>query len=283
MPTYQADAVVLRRLDYGEADRILTLLTREHGKLSAIAKGSRRSKARLTSSLDLFARSTMMLAKGRNLDVVAQAQRRGDVRHIAGDLHRTAYACMVAEVADKVLEERHPVDDVFDLIVATIERLNTVDRSPRADSAWFVMRILDLLGYQPQLFDCAGCGGALPEAAGWFSPLLGGVLCRRCGAHDQAGSPVSVNGLKVLRLMAAGDGTLYDRLKLTPQLLHEIEDALEAQLEYHLDRRLKSLEFIRGIRPPHVLRLQLAVERPDVSPPPLAGEGQGGGSGAAAG
>ena len=248
MPTYQADAVVLRRLDYGEADRILTLLTREHGKLSAIAKGSRRSKARLTSSLDLFARSTMMLAKGRNLDVVAQAQRRGDVRHIAGDLHRTAYACMVAEVADKVLEERHPVDDVFDLIVATIERLNTVDRSPRADSAWFVMRILDLLGYQPQLFDCAGCGEALPEAAGWFSPLLGGVLCRRCGAHDQAGSPVSVNGLKVLRLMAAGDGTLYDRLKLTPQLLHEIEDALEAQLEYHLDRRLKSLEFIRGIR-----------------------------------
>ena len=248
MPTYQADAVVLRRLDYGEADRILTLLTREHGKLAAIAKGSRRAKARSGSSLDLFARSQMMLAKGRNLDVVAQAEGRGDVRHISGDLHRTAYACLVAEVADKVLEERHPVDDVFELVVSSIERLNAPERSPRAESAWFLMRILDLLGYQPQLLDCAGCNEALPEAAGWFSPLLGGLLCARCGAHDQAGSPVSVNGLKVLRVMAAGDDVLYQRLRLSLELLHEIEAALEAQLEYHLDRRLKSLEFIRSIR-----------------------------------
>src|SRR2546430_8571736 len=145
MPTYQADAVVLRRLDYGEADRILTLLTREHGKLAAIAKGSRRAKARSGNSLDRFARSRMMLAKGRNLDVVAQVERRGDVRNISGDLHRTAYACLVAEVADKVLEERHPVDDVFELVVVSIERLNTPERSARVESAWFVMRILDLL------------------------------------------------------------------------------------------------------------------------------------------
>lgn len=248
MPTYQADAVVLRRLDYGEADRILTLLTREHGKLSAIAKGSRRAKARAANGLDLFAHSQVMLAKGHNLDVVAQAERRGDVRHISGDLHRTAYACLVAEVADKVLEERHPVDDVFDLVVATIERLNAPARSPRAESAWFVMRILELLGYQPQLADCAGCNQALPEAASWFSPLLGGLLCARCGGREQAGSPVSVSSLKVLRVMAAGDAALYDRLRLTPLLLSEIEAALEAQLEYHLDRHLKSLEFIRGIR-----------------------------------
>ena len=110
------------------------------------------------------------------------------------------------------------------------------------------MRILDLLGYQPQLFDCAGCGEALPEAASWFSPLLGGMLCRKCGAHSQAGSPVSVNGLKILRLMAAGDRSLYDRVRLSVELLRELEGALEAQLEYHLDRRLKSLDFIRGIR-----------------------------------
>ena len=76
MPTYQADAIVLRRLDYGEADRIVTLLTREHGKLAAIAKGARRGKSRVSGSLDLFERSTMMLAKGRNLDVVAQVAAR---------------------------------------------------------------------------------------------------------------------------------------------------------------------------------------------------------------
>lgn len=247
MPTYQADAIVLRRLDYGEADRILTLLTREHGKLAAIAKGARKSRAR-ASSLDLFGRSRMMLAKGHNLDVVAQVDRRGDVRNIAGDLERTAYASLLSEVVDKVLEDRHPVDDIFDLVVQTLERLNTPQRSPRADGAWFLMRILELLGYQPQLQECPGCGEGLPEARCWFSPLLGGVLCARCGAHDQAGSGLSVNALKVLRIMAAGDAELYDRLRLLPELLREIEAALEAQLEYHLDRQLRSLEFLRSIR-----------------------------------
>lgn len=248
MPTYQADAIVLRRLDYGESDRILTLLTREEGKLAAIAKGARKGKAKASGSLDLFARSRMMLARGRNLDVVAQVERRGDVRHIAGDLQRTAYACLVAEVIDKVLEDRHPVDDVFDLVVTTLDRLNETVRAPRADSAWFLMRILELLGYQPQLDACAACGRSLPEASGWFSPLLGGVLCATCGAHDQAGSPLSVNALKVLRLMAAADGELYDRLRLDLALLREIEQALESQLEYHLDRHLRSLEFLRSIR-----------------------------------
>jgi len=248
MPTYQADAVVLRRLQYGEADRILTLLTREYGKLGAIAKGARRARARSGSSLDLFSHSQMMLAKGRNLDVVAQVERRGDARHITGDLQRTAYASLVAEVVDKVLEERHPVDEIFDLVVTTLERLNMPQRSSRADAAWFVMRMLECLGYQPQLYACAGCGQPVPEADSWFSPLLGGLLCASCGSHGQSGSPVSLNGVKVLRVMAAGDATLYDRLKLAAPLLHEVEQALEEQLEYHLDRRLKSLEFIRSIR-----------------------------------
>ncbi len=74
------------------------------------------------------------------------------------------------------------------------------------------------------------------------------MLCSKCGSHDQAGSPVSVNGLKVMRVMAAGDETLYDRLRLSPELLDEVEQALEALLEYHLDRRLKSVEFIRDLR-----------------------------------
>lgn len=248
MPTYQADAIVLRRLDYGEADRIVTLLTREHGKLAVIAKGVRRQKAKAAGSLDLFARSRMMLAKGRNLDVVAQVERRGDVRHISGDLERTAYAGLVSEVVDKVLEERHPVDDIFDLVVQTLDRLNAPSRLPRADAAWFLMRILEQLGYQPQLQDCPGCGQPLPDDTAWFSPLLGGVLCPGCGSHAQSGSPLSVTSLKVLRVMAADDGALFDRLKLTSEVLDQVEQALQSQLEYHLDRRLKSLDFIRSIR-----------------------------------
>ena len=247
VPTYQTEAVVLRRLDYGEADRILTLLTRERGKLAAIAKGVRRRPGRL-GGLDLFAHSQMLLARGRNLDVVAQVQGRGDARHIQGDLQRTAYASLVAEVVDKVLEDRHPMDDVFDLVVATLNQLNVPERSPRADAAWFLMRMLDLLGYLPQLLSCPTCDQPLPEASGWFSARLGGVVCGRCAGQLDDASPVSVTALKVLRLMAAGDAALFSRLKLTDAMLRELEQVLETQLEYHLDRHLRSLDVIRSLR-----------------------------------
>src|SRR5258708_33918637 len=116
----------------------------------------------------------MMLAKGRNLDVVAQVERRGDVRNIAGDLWRTAYACLVSEIADKVLEDRHPVDDVFELVAGTPDRLTASQRSPRADTPWFVMRMLDLLGDAPEFLDCAGCSKPLPRPVAWLTQLTAG-------------------------------------------------------------------------------------------------------------
>src|SRR3989442_14714462 len=104
MPTYPADAVVLRRLDYGEADRILTLLTREHGKLAVIAKGSRRTKARLGNGLGLFTRPQMLAAKGRYLDVVSPGERRGDGPDISRELPMTACGLPVAAAAGKAVE-----------------------------------------------------------------------------------------------------------------------------------------------------------------------------------
>lgn len=239
---------MLRRLDYGEADRILTLLTRSHGKLRAIAKGVRRPRSRAAAHLDLFVHSRMLLARGRNLDVVAQCERLHDAGHIAGDLIRTAYASLVAEVVDKVLEERHPVADVFELVADSLQRLDRPDGDPRVEAGYFLMRMLNLLGYAPQLQQCVHCEQGLPEAPARFSPLLGGILCPACNRFDAGASPISVNALKVLRVMAAEDEALFARLRLSGDVLRELELALEQQLEYHLDRRLKSLEFLQLLR-----------------------------------
>lgn len=250
MPTYATEAIVLRRLDYGEADRILTLLTRSQGKVRAIAKGVRRPRSRSAAHLDLFVHSRMLLARGRNLDVVTQCERVHDAGHIAGDLVRTAYASLIAEVVDKVLEERHPVADVFELVANSLQRLNHPEADPRAEAGYFLMRILNLLGYAPQLQQCVHCEQALPEEPTRFSPLLGGVLCPACNRFDGGASPISVNTLKVLRVMASQDDGLFARLRLSGDVLRELELALEQQLEYHLDRRLKSLEFLQTIRGP---------------------------------
>ncbi len=236
--------MVLRKLDYGEADRIYTLLTAEHGKVGAIAKGVRRTSSRLASALELFAEIDVQLARGRNLDVVVQAVRVPAPR-LEASVDRMAHAALIAELADRVSEERHPMDGLFPLTAGALREL-AVEADPRRASAWFMAAALDLLGYAPQLHACASCQRPLPAAPAGFSAAAGGFLCADCappGMH-----PVPLAALKVLRVMASGDAELYRRLRLDGLLVGEVERVLEAQLEYHLDRQLKSLRFLRQMR-----------------------------------
>ena len=260
---------MLRKLDYGEADRIFTLLTRTHGKVGAIAKGVRRPESKLGPSLELYGHVDVLLARGRgDLDVVAQVQRLPGTR-IAGEVERMSHAALIAELAERVCEDRHPVDGVYELTVTALEELAR-ESDPRRASAYFLMSALDLLGYAPQLSVCASCEKPLPAKPAAFSPSAGGFVCDR----DDLGMPTtSLAAIKVLRLMAAGDLQTYRRLKLDDALMNEIEHVVTTQLEHHLDRRLKSLQFLHSMYPPPALR-----EGPGIPLPP-AGEGQGEGLG----
>jgi DNA repair protein RecO (recombination protein O) len=235
---------VLRKVDYGEADRIFTLLTREHGKVGAIAKGVRRSASRLAPVLELFSQIDVQLASGRNLDVITEVVRLPGPR-IEADVERTAHASLITELADRVGDERHPVEGIFELTVLALNELAR-EAEPRRASAFFMMAALDLLGYAPQLRACASCERPLPEAPAAFSPPAGGFLCPDCS--EPAMHVVPVQALKVLRVMSSSGIELYRRLKLDERLMGEVELVLEAQLECHLDRQLKSLRFLRQMR-----------------------------------
>jgi DNA repair protein RecO (recombination protein O) len=237
--------VVLRKLDYGEADRIFTLLTRTHGKVGAIAKGVRRPSSKLGPSLELYGHVDVLLAKGRGeLDVVAQVQRVPGYR-IEGDVERMSHAALIAELAERVCEDRHPVDGVYELAVMALDELSR-ETDPRRASAYFLMAALDLLGYAPQLAACVSCERPLPAKPAAFSAEAGGFLCERCALPAMPLVPLAA--IKVLRLMASGDLETYRRLKLEDALMASIEGVLTAQLEHHLDRRLKSLSFLHSMR-----------------------------------
>jgi DNA repair protein RecO (recombination protein O) len=204
----------------------------------------RRPTSRLASALDLFSRVDVQLARGRNLDVVAQVMRLPGPR-LAPEPERTAHAALVAELADRVTEDRHPMDGAYELTVAALEELAR-EPQPRRATAWFLTAALGFLGFAPQLDSCASCGRPLPAAAAAFSAPAGGFLCGDCTLPGMA--PVSVQALKVLRLMGSGDIALYRRLRLGDELLGEVERVLEGQLEHHLDRQLRSLKFLRLMR-----------------------------------
>lgn len=213
--------------------------------MGAIAKGVRKPASRLASTLELYARIDVQLAEGRSLDVITQAVRAAGAR-LAADVERTAHAALIAEVADRVSEDRHPLEGMFELAVLALDDLAR-ESEPRRASAYFIAQALELLGWAPNLSTCLVCDSPLAGPAA-FSPAAGGLAC----ADDRAPGMLEVApaALKVLRVMAAGDIHLYRRLKLEGGLLDQVEEVLESQLEHHLDRRLKSLQFLRRFRTP---------------------------------
>ena len=247
MPTYLTEGVVLRRIDYGEADRILTVLTREHGKIGVIARGVRKAGSRLAAHTDLFARSRMQLARGRgDLDVLTQAETMGSTTPLS-DARRAACASVCAELADRVLESNHPDEETYELVVTALSDCTDDERDPRAALVWLTRRMIDRLGYAPQLRECASCATALPETSAWFSAPAGGLLCDRCSTADQGAVECSVRVIKVLRVAAAADAGLYRRLRLDEQSLVTLEAVAERELAQHLERQLRSLAVLRAI------------------------------------
>jgi DNA repair protein RecO (recombination protein O) len=194
--------------------------------------------------LDVFSVIEVMLARGRNLDVITQVERVPGPR-LGADVGLTAHAGLIAEVADRVCSDRHPMEGVFELTAAALESL-AVEGDGRRVSAYFLGRALDLFGYAVQVDVCASCDRKLEAEPSPFSAAAGGVLCPSCALP---GMPLtSVAALKVLKVVTSGDAALYARLKLSEQLLVEVEDVLEAQIEHHLEGRLKSLTFLRQMR-----------------------------------
>jgi DNA repair protein RecO (recombination protein O) len=257
MPTYTDEGIVLRRVDYGETDRILTVLTREHGKIGVIARGARRPLSHLASRTDLFVRSRMQLAKGRGeLDVLTQAQPLA-APAIAHDARRAACAALCAELTDRVLETHHADTEIYSLVAGALRACADPARDPRAAVVWFARRMIDRLGYAPQLHDCASCTRRLPAQPAQFSVTAGGLLCRTCAVHDPGAIESSVRVIKVLRTAASGDAELWTRLRIDVATLGVLELIVERELEQHLDRRLKSFDVLRAIEGLGEVGLQL--------------------------
>lgn len=244
MATYVDRGIVLRRIEHGEADRILTVLTRGHGKVGVIARGARRLHSRYGGLIELFAELDLELARGRNLDVLVQAAVvPGPV--LAGDLDRTAYAGLVAEVADAVTEDRHPLEGLYDLTRAALVGLGVED-DPRLAVIEFLARILDFMGWGLQVDVCVQCGRPLRPEPAAFQAHSGGFLCSSCVLGEP--EVIGVTALKVLRILFAGDPALFRRLRLDAATLADLERVLEIHLEWQLERRLRSLHFLRQVR-----------------------------------
>lgn len=260
MPThariYSTEAIVLRRTDFGEADRILTLFTPAYGKVRAIAKGARRTTSRLAGHLELFTRTQLLLATGRELDVVTQAEGRERLDRLRDDRWHATAAFYAAELVDRFLEDADPHPRLYALFTRTLRLLEEgaggVQTGVQAGiplRGWMALRyfelhLLDELGYRPALHTCAGCDTPLRPEENGYSAELGGALCPACARYAQR--RLSLQALKVLRLLQTTEWEALPRLRLEDELRGEVEAVLQGTLRYHLDRDLKSWAFLHA-------------------------------------
>ncbi|HEU5367203.1 MAG TPA: DNA repair protein RecO [Ktedonobacterales bacterium] len=256
---YTTDALILKRMDYGEADRILTLFTPGRGKIKAIAKGARRTTSRIAGHVELFTRSQLQLSAGRDLEIVTQGESREHFPHLRAGLWHATTAFYLAELIDKFTDEHNEYAGLYTLLIESLRRLDE-DAARTAGQAaisyrsrawqmlrYFEIQLLDDLGYRPSLHECAACGSTLQPVENGFNATLGGVLCPNCSRYSQR--PISLASLKVLRLLQTTPWEHLPRLRLDSSQQNEIEYLLQALIRFHLERDLKSWDFLRHIQP----------------------------------
>lgn len=243
---YRTEAVVLRRQELGEADRLLTIYTPGYGKLRVVAKGVRRPRSRKAGHLELFSRGDLLLARGHDLDVVTQAEAVDLFPGLRDDLVRLGHAAYAVEVLDcfAVTEENRPL---YRLLVETLGRLSE-GADPAVVVRHYELRLLEQVGYRPELFRCVGCGREIrPENQSW-SAREGGVLCPQCGPGRRDARPISLGGLKVLRYYQRNSFDQVAEISVSRAVQAELETLMEGYLTHVLERRLKTPDFIQRVR-----------------------------------
>jgi len=245
----RVDAVVLRHSDWGEADRLLVLYTREQGKLRAIAKGLRKIQSRKAGHLEPFTRAAIMLAKGHDLWIVTQAEAIDLFQPLRENLQKMGLAAYVVELLDRFTYEEGQNWQLYKLLIETLERLVKAE-DDYVPVKYYEMRLLDLLGYRPLLFECAACGEAVTARDQYFSADMGGVLCPKCAGRGQSRRPVSVETLRFLRHFQRSDYKEASRADPPAVIRHEIDALQNYYLTYLLERNLNSPEFLKQIRKP---------------------------------
>ncbi|WP_159502067.1 DNA repair protein RecO [Microbacterium sp. 18062] len=238
MPTYRDEVVVLRTHKLGEADRIVTMLGRRHGKIRAVAKGVRRTSSKLGSRLEPFMVADVQLYAGRSLDIVQQAESLGTYgAEIVADYDRYTAASAMVETADR-LGDADASASHYLLLVGGLRALSLAAHAPRSILDSYLLRAMALSGWAPGLEDCARCSAPGPHRS--FVAQVGGMVCANCAPAGSA--RVDENTTAQLRALLSGDWDHVDAASTGTSAA--ASGLVAAYAQWHLDRGIRSLSHV---------------------------------------
>ncbi len=232
-PLYRDRAVVLRTYKLGESDRIIVLMTEQHGKVRAVAKGVRKTKSKFGARLEPMSHVNLLLVQGRELDIISQADIVETIAPLVGDLDHITHGLALLEAVDQMSLEREPNEQLYRMLVGALRTV--AERSGPLVLPSFYWKLLSAEGIRPELDMCVRCNEAdNPIVA--FDMDQGGVLCRNC----RTGAPLSSEALAIMRMILGG--RMNEALSLEPsRYTHEVSSHATRALEHHIERRLRTV------------------------------------------
>jgi len=244
---YQTEAIIIRKVKLGEADRILTLYTPKLGKIRAVAKGVRRPRSKLSGHLELLTHSMVSLARGRNLDTITGSQTIDSFLPLKSDLQLTACGLYISELIDQFTADNVEDDRLFRLLLDIMHILcHDVNRD--LVLRYFELHLLDGAGYRPQLRQCVSCRAELQPVTNAFCPGAGGVICPDCRQQQPLHYPVVVNTLKVMRFLQENNLNNVIRLKVDSRLSRQLAEVMRHYIKYLLEREVRSAAWLDSLR-----------------------------------
>jgi DNA repair protein RecO (recombination protein O) len=243
---YQTEAIIIKKNKLGEADRILTLCTPHFGKIQAVAKGVRRPKSKMAGHLELLTHSQISLSSGRTLDTITGCQTINSYLPVKNDFTLTSYGLYLAELTDHFTVDRQENNEVFVLLRDALELLCHVSNRDIL-LRHFEMKLLNETGFRPQLQQCIKCHKPLEPVSNYFNNNAGGVLCPSCSKDRNLIYTLSVNAIKILRILQNEDFAYVSKLKIGTELAYEIKEVIRRYIRYLLEREVKSVSWLDNL------------------------------------
>ena len=236
------EGFILRTQDYGETHKIVTLLTREMGKMGAIARGAKKTRSRMAAITQPFIHGDFLIQTGTGLGTIQQ----GDVIHshrkIREDIFLTAYASYMVEMADKLTEQRKYYPGLMEELLEAMSRMES-GQDPEILASMFEWKMYNVAGFAPVVHQCVSCGNNEPYAA--FSIQEGGLLCSRCRHVDSHAIPVSEQVAKLLRIFSMVHIRQVGNISIKPTNKELIRKIMDDYYDQYGGFHLKSKRFLQ--------------------------------------
>jgi len=242
MAQYQIEAILVAVRDWGDADKIVTLFSREHGKIIAFANGARRPKSPLAGGMQLFTHLEVTLAPGKNSDVVKQCEIKHAFRDVQEDFNCMAYGAFIAELTSELCPEGQPEPQVFDLLLTVFHILT--QRNPRLVALASAWQLLSITGYCPEFERCTVCGQVLCFPA-YFSATNSGCVCSVCEHYGLPEFNEKISDF--IKCLSNLDWHNPGCFTVKGSVLLQTEKLLMDYLLHCLDKPLKSMNFIKQV------------------------------------